>query len=350
MIDRPVEGQDYPGSLPELRTWFQSDADCIDYLDWLRWPEGFVCPWCAGVGDWSRTPGVHRCNDCGRRTSVTSGTVFHKTRTPLTVWFEAAWLVMASKQGLSAQNLQRVTDLDSFQTAWTVLHKYRTVMSQVARSPLSGTVEVDEALVGGFDKPGVRGRGAAGKTLVIGAVEHNGRVHGRARLQISPNATSVTLAAFLSANVAPGSTVTRMAGRRTSRQPPQPESPTTGATCPHWANPPTRHYRECIGCSRSLNGCLLALIKVQSSPSTSRRTSTSSSSASTAADRATGVYCSYDSWPLPRLEVPQHTGNFRSFTASHSRNSSGHPRPTTNPVCWPGRHSIVPGDPQNHGS
>lgn len=208
MIDRPVEGQDYPGSLPELRMWFQSDADCIDYLDWLRWPEGFVCPWCAGVGDWSRTPGVHRCNDCGRRTSVTSGTVFHKTRTPLTVWFEAAWLMMASKQGLSAQNLQRVTDLGSYQTAWTLLHKYRTVMSQVGRSPLSGTVEVDEALVGGFDKPGVRGRGAAGKTLVIGAVEHNGRVHGRARLQIIPNATSVTLAVSLSANVAPGSTVT----------------------------------------------------------------------------------------------------------------------------------------------
>ena len=131
VMDAPVEGRHYPGSLPELRTWLRSDDDCADYLDWywLRWPEGFVCPWCAGVGDWSASAGIHRCSDCGHRTSVTSGTVFHRTRTPLTVWFEAAWLMMASKQGFSAQNLQRVTDIGSYQTAWTMLHKFRTVMT-----------------------------------------------------------------------------------------------------------------------------------------------------------------------------------------------------------------------------
>ena len=87
---------------------------------------------------------MHRCSDCGRRISVTSGTVFHRTRTPLTVRFEAAWLMMASKQGLSVLNLQRVTDLGSYQTAWTMLHKFRTVMTSSARSRLSGRIEMDE--------------------------------------------------------------------------------------------------------------------------------------------------------------------------------------------------------------
>jgi len=97
---------------------------------------------------------MHRCSDCGRRTSVTSGTVFHRTRTPLTVWFEAAWLMMASKQGLSALNLQRVTDLGSYQTAWTILHKFRTVMSSCGRNQLSGRIEMDETYVGGVRQAG----------------------------------------------------------------------------------------------------------------------------------------------------------------------------------------------------
>ena len=203
----PFAGRDYPGSLPELRTWFRSDGDCVDYLDWLRWPDGFVCPWCAGVGDWSASPGMHRCSDCDRRISVTSGTVFHRTRTPLTVWFEAAWLMMASKQGLSALNLQRVTDLGSYQTAWTMLHKLRTVMTSSSRSPLSGRVEMDETYVGGRAKPGVTGRGAAGKTVVAGAIERVGRGFGRARLQVIPDASSASLAAFLCTHVTLGTTL-----------------------------------------------------------------------------------------------------------------------------------------------
>ena len=99
MKELPVAGTDYPGSLPALRSWFRSDADCLDYLDWLRWPEGFVCPWCAGVGEWTDAPGMHRCSDCSRHVSVTAGTVFHRNRAPLTVWFEAAWLIDGLQAG-----------------------------------------------------------------------------------------------------------------------------------------------------------------------------------------------------------------------------------------------------------
>lgn len=148
-----------------MRGWFASDEACVDFLDWLRWPDGFVCPWCGGVADWSDRVGRHRCGDCHRHVTPTAGTVFHGTRTPLTVWFEAAWLLTASKQGLSALELQQVTGLGSYQTAWTMLHKLRTAMSGEGRDRLTGRVEVDEAFYGGF-RPGLRGRDPDGKIVV----------------------------------------------------------------------------------------------------------------------------------------------------------------------------------------
>lgn len=207
MMGPPVAGRDYPSSLLEPGFWFRSEADCLDYLDWLRWPDGFVCPWCAGVGDWSDSAGMHRCSDCGRRISVTAGTIFHRTRTQMPVWFQAAWLMSVSKQGLSAQNLMRTTGLGSYQTAWAMLHRFRTVMGSAGHEMLSGHVEMDETFVGGKRKPGLRGRGAAGKTLVAGAIERRGRGFGRARLHIIPNASTASLAEFIKAQVTPGSTL-----------------------------------------------------------------------------------------------------------------------------------------------
>ena len=99
-----------------------------------------------------------------------------------------AGLVGAEKQGLSALNLQRVTDLGSYQTAWTILHKFRTVMTSCGRSRLSGRIEMDETYVGGRGKPGPTGRGAAGKTVVVGVIERRGEPSGRAQLQVIPNA------------------------------------------------------------------------------------------------------------------------------------------------------------------
>nr|WP_326832363.1 IS1595 family transposase [Arthrobacter sp. AQ5-05] len=211
MMDSPLEGQDFPGSLPELRAWFRSDADCVDYLDWLRWPDGFVCPWCADVGDWGVVPGMHRCAGCRRRVSVVAGTVFHRTHTPLTVWFEAAWLMMASKQGVSALTLQRVPEIGSYQTAWTMTHKLRSVMSQSGRDSLSGRVEMDETFIGG-SSPGTFGRGAAGKTLVAGTIERRGEGFGRARLQIIADASSASRSDFIRAHVSPGRHSSRMGG------------------------------------------------------------------------------------------------------------------------------------------
>lgn len=191
-----------------MRAWFPNDRACLDYLDGLRWPHGFVCPHCGSVADWPMRDGRHRCSGCDRRVSVTAGTVFDKTRTPLTVWFEAAWLMMSSKAGLSALNLQRVTGIGSYQTAWAMLHRFRSVMVASRRDLLSGTVEVDETFVGG-PRPGKTGRGALGKTLVAGAIEQSlsGRGFGRARLEVIADASAVSFAPFLSNTVAAGSTV-----------------------------------------------------------------------------------------------------------------------------------------------
>ena len=83
------------------------------------------------------------CSVCGRRVSASAGTIFHRTRTPLTVWFEAAWLLTSQKFGVSALGLQRVLGLGSYQTAWTMLHRFRRAMVVPERTLLSGEVEVD---------------------------------------------------------------------------------------------------------------------------------------------------------------------------------------------------------------
>jgi transposase-like protein len=139
--------------------------------------------------------------------SRTAGTIFQDTRTPLTVWFAAAWHLTTHKNGISALGLKRVLGLGSYQTAWAMLHSYRTAMVRPGRERLNGDVEADESFFGGV-KPGKRGRGAAGKVLVAIAVEQRSPTgYGRARMRVIPDATSITLREFLLANVEPGAVV-----------------------------------------------------------------------------------------------------------------------------------------------
>lgn len=112
----PVVGLHYPRSLGEFQAWFSTDGDCLDYLEWLRWPEGFVCPGCGHGGGWRLGDGRWMCSECGRRSSPTAGTIFDRTRTPLTVWFTACWLFAAQKDGISALSLKRSLEIGSYQT------------------------------------------------------------------------------------------------------------------------------------------------------------------------------------------------------------------------------------------
>jgi transposase-like protein len=119
----------------------------------------------------------------------------------------AVWFLTSQKDGVSALGLKRVLGIGSYETAWTMLHRLRMAMVRPGREKLSGDVEVDETAIGGV-KPGKRGRGAAGKTLVAVAVERKSpRGFGRCRLQVIPDATAATLQRFLAENVETGAVI-----------------------------------------------------------------------------------------------------------------------------------------------
>jgi transposase-like protein len=207
-VTTPVAGAHYPRSVGELLAWFGSDEDCLDYLEWLRWPDGFTCPRCDHAGGWRLGDGRIECGGCHKRTSLTAGTIFDKTRTPLTVWFHACWLFATAKDGISAQHLQRALEIGSYQTAWAMLGRLRSVLVRPARDRLAGTVEVDETYIGG-DEPGLRGGRQRGKKVLTAIAVEVREPRGIGRCRIAPVAdgSAESLHSFVSEAVEPGSTV-----------------------------------------------------------------------------------------------------------------------------------------------
>jgi transposase-like protein len=204
----PIAGIDYPETLQEFDDWFATEQACLDYLQKLRWPDGFVCPVCEGRKAWQMKTGLFRCATCQRKTSVLAGTIFQGTRKPLRLWFQAIWYITSQKFGGSALGLKRVLGLKSYQTAWSWLHKMRRAMIRPHRSPLSGNVEVDETLIGGKDQGGKRGRGAGKKSIVAIAIEvHEPKGFGRVRMKRIPDMSGDNLIPFIRANVQQHSTV-----------------------------------------------------------------------------------------------------------------------------------------------
>src|SRR5689334_8171298 len=200
---------DLPEDMPSFLARFGSDEQCRGYLFEARWPDGFRCVACGHDDAYAlKTKIVYECVACRKQHSLLAGTIIEQTKTGLAKWFLAIYLVTSSKGGIAATELKRQLGLGSYQTAWTWLHKLRKAMLRPDREPLAGRVEADETHVGG-PRPGKRGRGAAGKTLVGGAVEaaRGGRL-GRLRLAPLADASAESLEAFLAARVAKPATVT----------------------------------------------------------------------------------------------------------------------------------------------
>ncbi len=191
-----------------MQAWFRTDADCLDYLEWLRWPAGFVCPDCGHSKAWALGDGRYECRECHERTSPTAGTIFDKTRTPLTVWFMACWLFASQKDGISALSLKRALEIGSYQTAWAMLHRLRSVLVRPGRERLAGRVEVDETYIGG-EEAGLAGGRARGKKVLTGiAVEvREPKGLGRCRIAPLPDASADSLHAFVTDHVEPGAVV-----------------------------------------------------------------------------------------------------------------------------------------------
>jgi len=198
--------EDYPKNLQKFDARFATEEACRKYLVRVRWPDGFVCPHCGGTKAWAVRVVLWQCAQCGTQVSVTAGTIFQDTRTPLRVWFNAMWWLTTQKNGASALGLQRILGLKHYQTAWTWLHKLSGAMVRPGRDLLSGRIEVDEAYLGGLEE-GAPGRGTQNKALIGVAVQENGQSSGRIRLQSLADASAQSLEGFIRSSIAPGSVV-----------------------------------------------------------------------------------------------------------------------------------------------
>lgn len=198
---------DFPKTIFEFNQWFPDEESCIRFMIQSRWPDGFVCSRCGNKDYyWIDTRKLLQCKTCGYQSSVTSGTIMHRSKMSLKLWFQAAYLVTTHTPGISALQFQRQVGLNNYETAFTMLHKLRAAMVRSGRTNLSGIVEVDETYIGG-ERSGKSGRGAEGKVIVVGAVDIHGKYANRVRLKVIPNVTQATLTEFVRANVEEGSTI-----------------------------------------------------------------------------------------------------------------------------------------------
>ena len=212
-------------SLSQFQEAFSDEASCAASLFKRRWPEGFVCPACGKrrAAVLKSRPRLHECLDCGRQTSVTAGTVMHRSKLPLTTWFWAAHMMTTHSNGMSALQLQDQLGV-TYKTAWLLTQKLRRSMVDPDREPLEGVVEVDQAEIAFREGDTFFEPGNASKILVIGAVEvierdanqaKPRRKHakyldtrsGRIRLAMIADNSAASIEAFVNANVKRGATL-----------------------------------------------------------------------------------------------------------------------------------------------
>lgn len=200
-------------SLISFQHRFNTEQACIEYLASQKWPDGYKCKKCGCTSAYQlrRRSRVFMCRHCNSQESVTSGTVMHRTKLALMIWFWAAYLMSQDRRGVSAMHISRELDLH-YSTAWTILHKLRRVLAEDKASPLEGVVEVDETYYGGKGHSESKGRSLSNKNkaLIVMAVERkparknkapgineSGFVSGNARVTLVASASSEDLSPFV---------------------------------------------------------------------------------------------------------------------------------------------------------
>jgi transposase len=175
---------------------FPDDNACLEWLKNYLYPDGIHCSVCNKITPHSKLSNipVYSCNRCGNHTHPMAGTIFERSRTPLKSWFYAIYLMSATRCGISAKQIQRELGV-TYKTAWRMFKQIRSLLQEDTPA-LTGEVEVDETYVGGIRR-GKRGRGAEGKTKVIGAVQRQGKVIAR----VVPDVKRHTLVPFMNAKV-----------------------------------------------------------------------------------------------------------------------------------------------------
>lgn len=202
-----------PLSWSKLGEHFANEDKAREYMEFLRWGTGGpACPRCGGADPYRLTPkaesakpgrkGLLKCRACRKQFTVTVGTVFEDSHIKLTKWIQAIYLIGASKKGISAHQLHRMLGI-TYRSAWFMMHRLRYAMDNGLTSPLSGTVEVDEAYIGGKRKSGKGRMPADGgrKAAVAVLVERDGRVRAMPMARVD----GASMTAAIKAHVAPGS-------------------------------------------------------------------------------------------------------------------------------------------------
>lgn len=159
----------------DFDTEFPNDDACLEWIKNHRYPKGIECPICQKITKHHKVVKrpVYECDNCGHQISPTANTIFHKSATPLRVWFQVIYRMASTRCGISAKQIERETGV-TYKTAWRMFRQIRTLLDDRFQH-LTGEVEVDETYVGGVRK-GKRGRGAEDKSKVIGAAQRNGKV------------------------------------------------------------------------------------------------------------------------------------------------------------------------------
>jgi len=193
-------------SLLDFQRRFPDDQKCYEYLTRIRFPGGFACPRCGSSSAvMLEERSLWQCRACRGQASVTAGTVFHRTRTPLLVWFWAIFLVAVDKRGHSALQLSKELSVP-YDRAWLMLHKIRAAMAhRDAEYKLDGIVELDESYIGAPDE-GRRGRGTRrAKAIVALELTANGRPR-FVKMRIAKRLDARSVKSFATGGIVPGTT------------------------------------------------------------------------------------------------------------------------------------------------
>lgn len=183
---------------------YPTDDVCLERLFQLRHGHMKFCTCCGAETTFHRVKKrrCYECKHCGFQVYPTAGTVFENTRTPLTDWFHAMYMMTSTRNGVSAKEIERTLGV-TYKCAWRMAHQLRKLLAQDAQPLLAGKVQVDEAFMGGHYS-GKRGRGAKNKTIVLGMVEDGGKIVAK----VIPALGNVHMLPVIKENIAPGSHVT----------------------------------------------------------------------------------------------------------------------------------------------
>jgi len=155
---------------------FPNDNACLEWLKQLKWPNGIFCEKCQKITKHhhvnNRT--AYACDFCGNHVYPLVGTIMEKSSTALRTWFHAIFIMANTRCGVSAKQLQRETGV-TYKTAWRIFKQIRSMLSENDLILEGSSVEVDDTYIGGTRR-GKRGRGAAGKTIAIGATQRKRKV------------------------------------------------------------------------------------------------------------------------------------------------------------------------------